>query len=163
MREMQQHNGMNDMMYEDQDLRSIDCFPAKGRRKRARGDVSQRTPPFGTTPAAKPNTADELELSFPPHFKFQPLSHKRAVTVISLDHMFIFRSSAEIHQVMVRESSYDGLVLARSALQHESQQLSLVTSIHGKRGCKEVYIHYRRRHIRKVNKSFPCNKKWSLQ
>jgi hypothetical protein len=100
---------------------------------------------------------------FPPHFKFQPLSHKRAVTVISLDHMFIFWSSAEIYQVMVLESSYDGLVLARSALQHESQQLSLVTSIHGKRGCKEVYIHYQRRHIRKVNKSFPCNKKWSLQ
>jgi hypothetical protein len=121
MREMQQHTEMNNMTYEDQDLRSIECFPAKGRRKRARGDVSPGTPPFGTTPAAKPYTADEPDLFFPPHFKFQPLSHKRAVTATSLDHIFIFRSSAEIHQVMVLESSYDSPVLARSALQHESQ------------------------------------------
>jgi hypothetical protein len=87
---------------------------------------SERPLPPSPTPPTSPTC------SFPPHIKFQPHSHKRAVTAISLDHMFIFRSSAEIHQVMVLESSYDGLVLARSALQHESQPPSLVSPIHGK-------------------------------
>jgi hypothetical protein len=94
---------------------------------------SERPLPPSPTPPMSPTC------SFPPHYKFQPLSHKRAVTAISLDHIFIFRSSAEIHQVMVLESSYDSPVLARSALQHESQPHSMVTPVHGKGDCKEVY------------------------